>query len=331
MSFYLFVSIVLTMNIAKGTAILDPLSDEFIDYLNSNQTLWKAGRNFHPKTPLTYFKNLMGSLKDDRIKYLPQKRFKKTSGKLPKNFDGRKKWTNCPTLNHIRDQGSCGSCWAVSASSAMTDRICIRTNGTTNFYFSEDDILSCCNNCGKGCLGGYLSKAWQYVQIEGTVSGGTYNSTQGCRPYEIPPCKHEFGGHRPQCGIVDKPKCVQMCQKNYLKKYSEDQRKIGTVYCMENGKGFKKEIYKNGPITSSMKVYADLLHYKSGVYRHTGGDYLGDHSFKILGWGVENRVKYWLVANSWNTDWGDNGFFKILRGNNHCGIEGFAVAAYILP
>lgn len=41
----------------------------------------------------------------------------------------------------------------------------------------------------------------------------------------------------------------------------------------------------------------------------------------MLGWGVEDDTPYWLCANSWNTDWGDNGFFKILRGSDHCGIE----------
>lgn len=44
-------------------------------------------------------------------------------------------------------------------------------------------------------------------------------------------------------------------------------------------------------------------------------------SFRVLGWGVEDDTPYWLCANSWNTDWGDNGFFKILRGSDHCGIE----------
>jgi cathepsin B len=47
---------------------------------------------------------------------------------------------------------------------------------------------------------------------------------------------------------------------------------------------------------------------------------LGSHNVKIIGWGVESGVSYWLAANSWNEDWGDNGLFKIKRGNNECGI-----------
>ena len=46
---------------------------------------------------------------------------------------------------------------------------------------------------------------------------------------------------------------------------------------------------------------------QSGVYRHTSGAALGGHAVKILGYGVENGDKYWLVANSWNNDWGDDG------------------------
>lgn len=45
----------------------------------------------------------------------------------------------------------------------------------------------------------------------------------------------------------------------------------------------------------------------SGVYQHVSGSYVGGHAIKILGWGEENGVPYWLCANSWNTDWGDNG------------------------
>jgi len=42
---------------------------------------------------------------------------------------------------------------------------------------------------------------------------------------------------------------------------------------------------------------------------------------KIIGWGIEEGVHYWLCVNSWNTAWGDKGLFKILRGNNECEIQ----------
>jgi cathepsin B len=82
----------------------------------------------------------------------------------------------------------------------------------------------------------------------------------------------------------------------------------------------------HGPVEAAFSVYEDFLLYKSGVYKHTTGQELGGHAVKMLGWGVENGNKYWLMANSWNTDWGDNGFFKIARGNDECGIESELVA-----
>lgn len=51
----------------------------------------------------------------------------------------------------------------------------------------------------------------------------------------------------------------------------------------------------------------------AGVYQHVSGSALGGHAIKMLGWGEENGVPYWLCANSWNTDWGDNGEEKHLN------------------
>lgn len=75
------------------------------------------------------------------------------------------------------------------------------------------------------------------------------------------------------------------------------------------------------PPYDSFFFFKYLLYMFAGVYQHVTGKALGGHAIRILGWGKENGVDYWLVANSWNTDWGNNGLFKILRGSNHCGIE----------
>jgi len=47
---------------------------------------------------------------------------------------------------------------------------------------------------------------------------------------------------------------------------------------------------------------------------------------KLLDGELKNETKYWLCVNSWNEDWGNKGLFKILRGENHCGIEDEIVA-----
>ncbi len=55
-------------------------------------------------------------------------------------FDSRTQWPNCPSIQEVRDQGSCGSCWAFGASEAMSDRICISSNGQTNAHISAEDL-----------------------------------------------------------------------------------------------------------------------------------------------------------------------------------------------
>lgn len=88
-----------------------PLSDEFINSINSAQSTWTAGRNFAENIPLSYIKKLMGVLPDHQ-NYMPPVLIHSLEGvQLPIDFDARQQWPNCPTIQEIRDQGSCGSCW----------------------------------------------------------------------------------------------------------------------------------------------------------------------------------------------------------------------------
>merc|ERR1712087_404439 len=100
----------------------------------------------------------------------------------------------------------------------------------------------------------------------------------------------------------------------------------GDVYGVSGESHMKTELSTNGSIEVAFTVYEDFPTYKSGVYQHVTGEALGGHAIRILGYGDENGTKYWLVANSWNETWGDHGYFKILRGENHCGIESGAAA-----
>ncbi|KRT80525.1 Peptidase, partial [Oryctes borbonicus] len=314
--------ILLCIIIACCSAYLHPLSNDFINSINKQETTWKAGRNFDPNISMKYIKKLMGVLPGETK--LPSVEHNLFDVRIPESFDAREEWPDCPTIREIRDQGSCGSCWAFGAVEAMSDRVCIHSNGTVNFRFSADDLVSCCYTCGMGCNGGFPGAAWSYWVRKGLVSGGSYNSSQGCRPYEISPCEHHVNGTRPPCsGDDNTPKCRKVCESSYPETYKEDLHYGQKSYSVRSKVDqIQAEIMTNGPVEGAFTVYEDLLNYKSGVYQHVKGKELGGHAIRILGWGVEDGTPYWLIANSWNSDWGDNGFFKMLRGTDHCGIEG---------
>jgi len=69
---------------------------------------------------------------------------------------------------------------------------------------------------------------------------------------------------------------------------------------------------------TAFTVYEDFMSYSSGIYEHVTGKELGGHAVKLLGWGVDDGVEYWLCANSWGPTWGMDGTFKIKVGE--CGI-----------
>ena len=101
----------------------------------------------------------------------------------------------------------------------MTDRVCIHSKGAEKPHISADDLLSCCGffTCGMGCNGGYPSGAWSYFKSHGIVTGGQYNSSKGCRPYEVASCDHHVKGKRQPCGPdVETPRCKRKCIEGRL-------------------------------------------------------------------------------------------------------------------
>eukprot|EP00066_Takifugu_rubripes_P006749 XP_003971767.1 PREDICTED: cathepsin B [Takifugu rubripes] len=301
------------------------LSSEMIDFINKVNTTWTAGQNFH-NVDSSYVKGLCGTfLKGPK---LPQVLHNTEGIRLPDSFDARKQWPDCRTIQQIRDQGSCGSCWAFGAAEAISDRLCIHSGSKISLEISAEDLLSCCDECGMGCSGGYPSSAWEFWTKKGLVTGGLCGSEVGCRPYSIAPCEHHVNGTRPPCqGTQETPKCEKKCIDGYLTSYLKDKHFGKRSYSLPSQQEqIMTELYKNGPVEAAFTVYADFLLYKTGVYQHVTGEVLGGHAIKILGWGEESGTPYWLAANSWNGDWGDKGFFKIKRGNDECGIESEMVA-----
>jgi len=308
------------------------IREDIIDYVNNEaNSTWTAGPNERFRNmSLKQFSGLLGALKTPRKVLeteMPLMVFT-VAGDLPEEYDTRKAFPQCQSLQEVRDQSACGSCWAFGAAEVMSDRICIQSKGTLQTRISTEDLVSCCVTCGFGCNGGYPFSAFKYWESSGVVTGGLYGDTSTCQPYAYPPCEHHTTGKYQPCqsGEFPTPKCSKTCQSGYPKTYTQDKLHGSAYRLGSDEQAIMADIFKNGPVEGAFSVYEDFPNYKSGVYQHKTGSFLGGHAIKIAGWGVENGVKYWLCVNSWNEDWGDNGTFKILRGTNECGIEDEIVA-----
>jgi len=214
----------------------------------------------------------------------------------PAAFDSRTQW---PGLIHpIRDQQRCGSCWAFSASEVLSDRVAISINKASP-VLSPEDMVSC-DKTDMGCQGGQLPNAWDYLKSTGIVS-------DNCLPYTA--------------GTGTAPACPDKCSDS--ENWAQSKVKAKSSYAINGVQDMMKEIMTNGPIQVAFMVYKSFMSYTSGVYSKHFWELVpeGGHAVKIIGWGTDSGNDYWLVANSWNTNWGEEGYFRIKRGSDQCGIE----------
>lgn len=84
------------------------------------------------------------------------------------------------------------------------------------------------------------------------------------------------------------------------------------------------EIFLNGPIEVGFTVYSDFMSYREGIYEPISNENVGGHAVKVIGWGEEKGVKYWIAANSWGSRWGDDGYFKIKKHTSRFGLWAIA-------
>ena len=82
-----------------------------------------------------------------------------------------------------------------------------------------------------------------------------------------------------------------------------------------------QEIFQRGPIACGISVPDALESYTGGIFNDTTGDSNIVHDISVVGYGVENGTKYWVVRNSWGSSWGESGFFRVVRGTNNIAIE----------
>jgi len=294
--------------------------------VNGKQSSWLADEEntfFKGKTA-SQIKRLMGVKFNEDLKLPTRPAF--TAEQLaarPASLDLRDRkfgpHRNTSCIGPILDQGECGSCWAFGAAEAISDRLCMKSGSF--LQLAPLDLVTCDQMDG-GCDGGDPGSAWQYA-----VSG---LATDKCLPYLtgngglIPTCPP---AQEPCLNFVDTPNCPTQCLKGGGS--IDRSHAVGNVYNVNGIDQMESELDNNGPMEVAFTVYSDFLTYKSGVYYYQSGDELGGHAVKVIGYGTESGMDYWLCQNSWTTSWGDNGMFKIRKGTDECGIEDDVVAGTI--
>jgi hypothetical protein len=97
---------------------------------------------------------------------------------------------------------------------------------------------------------------------------------------------------------------------------------LSSVGSVGGESAIREEIYNNGPVACGLAVTAELKNYTSGIFEDKSGVYTYNHYVSIYGWGeTAAGVKYWQVQNSYGPTWGEEGTFRIVRGQNNLGIE----------
>ena len=94
---------------------------------------------------------------------------------------------------------------------------------------------------------------------------------------------------------------------------------------------YVKNAVVNGPVAASVHVGSELQFYNGGIVKAIACEKAANHGVVIAGYGTEDGVDYWKVKNSWGSDWGEGGYFRIERGQNACGIETEAIELQTLP
>jgi len=204
-------------------------------------------------------------------------------------------WTAKGVVTPVKNQGSCGSCWAFSTTGSVESNSAIKTGSLISL--SEQELVDCSGSYGNdGCDGGLMDYAFEYVKANGglcTETDYAYTGVDGT-------CKSSGCTHyNPITGYTD------------VTQDSETSLETAVT---------------NGPVSVAIEAdqYA-FQFYSSGVLTGTCGTSL-DHGVLAVGYGTTNGQDYWKVKNSWGTSWGEAGYVLICRncdknGNaGECGI-----------
>lgn len=273
-----------------GSKEYSPIRQSLVDRINDRHargnSTWTAAAARHNRFvnfSLDELRALMGlQVESDRSR--SGSNFEVGAASIPASFDGRTEFSSCQKA--IRDQAGCGSCWAFAASETLTTNLCVL--GTGNPILSPQDLISC-DTSDRGCSGGSLLNVWNYIDSNGIRSDDCVPYTSGDGSEST--CSVGCSGY----GSSDHYKCP--VTSSFLTSDTAIQAAVMTVGAVEVG----------------FSVYEDFMNYNGGIYSYQEGQYLGGHAVKIVGWGKQISMFFWLVQNSWGPGWGENGYFRIVN------------------
>ena len=226
----------------------------------------------------------------------------KVSNAAPDAYD----WRDYGRVSPVKDQASCGSCWAFSTI-ANLEGLYYAKKGVMK-TFSEQMLVDC-DTSDSGCNGGLMQYAFTWLKKNGIMldSDYPYTGTKGT-------CKS------------DKSKYVDMSVTGYKKLGSS-----WSTWSAVDEDEIKEFLYETGPLAIALN--ADPLQtYTSGILDLTSTKCPSsgiNHAVTLVGYGIENNVAYWIVKNSWGTAWGEKGYFRIRRGNGTCGVNCYITTATV--
>jgi len=232
---------------------------------------------------------------------------------FPKSWD----WGNVSGQNFLEpvmDQADCGSCYAASSVRMLTARHKITTNNTKAIPWSINFPLQC-SEYNQGCKGGY-----GFLLAKWSDDVGLLPAT--CMPYNTQ------GSCKLECDL-----------KKVGKRYrAANHRYVGSFYGHANEQIMMEELVANGPLSVGIEPDDDFMYYADGVYRSSSTKKYNindewtqvDHGVLLVGYGEEDGQKYWKIQNSWGPDWGEDGFFRIIRGVDESAIESMGEAVDVV-
>jgi hypothetical protein len=181
----------------------------------------------------------------------------------------------------IRDQGNCGSCVSFATVATIESQARIEYKEPSwAVDLSEAELFFC---GGAACAQGW----WPVQALEYAAEHGI--GDEACMPY---------ADHDLECDLPGD-------KADRMLSVGEWQEVAG----VEQRKGW---LDTNGPMIACLAVYEDFFAYDDGIYEHATGDLAGYHAVSCIGF--NDAEGYWLCKNSWGSQWGDGGFFKIAYG-----------------